>query len=159
MPAWNRTDRTGLAANIIGMLALTALTNGAIYALGWNAEEPGAPVIPHLPPGWAIGAVWTVLLTLQAILRWHLLRDGARRAADWVGVNMLIAIGYPFYTAGLDFAPGVVFNGITFGIALGVSMRVAEHDPRRALWLAPTLAWFLFVNAVSGLALAQLPPQ
>jgi tryptophan-rich sensory protein len=95
-----------LATCVIGTVAITLALNGLIFALGWAGPSAEATrVNTLLPPGWAIGAVWVVLLALLAVAFWRLASDeaaGAQRLAPWVLLLIAACLAYPFYTVGFS---------------------------------------------------------
>jgi tryptophan-rich sensory protein len=103
-----RPARNGrsLAILVLATVLVTLALNGLIFALGWAGPSAASGrVYPLLPPGWAIGAVWVVLLALLAVAYWRLASDEApeaRRLGPWVLLLVAACLAYPLYTAGLS---------------------------------------------------------
>ena len=151
-------DGRGLLIAVATTLAVVIGLNGLIFALGWSGAARDAAMLnrPLLPPGWAIGAVWTALFALFAAAHWWLASAGDephRRAARWVLAFMAFCLAYPFYTAGFA-AEQVGFAANLLTIALNGLLvgRLWPVSRGSALLMAPSLPWVCFATyAVAGI--------
>ena len=156
-PASPRRRTPGrLIASVAGVLVVVSLVNGLIFALGWAGPETGVAgqQRPLLPPGWAIGAVWTALLAALATAHWWLAGiagDDARRASHWLAALIAFCIAYPFYTLGFS-APRLVLAGnvATVAFAALLTGRLTPLSPLAAALTAPTVAWAAFATYASA---------
>ena len=103
-----------------------------------------------LPPGWAIGAVWTVILALLG---------GANHIAvtrgDWLSFSLVCAIiasciAYPFYTSGLSNQRIARYgNAGTMLLSYACYAVIACRSIAMAPFMLPLLGWSTYVTMVS----------
>ena len=157
-------QKYNLAINVAVPVAAAVVINGIIFARGWNDAAPtrSRNANPLLPPGWAIGIVWLVVLAALGYARWTLGHHGhSAVAATWsvVAVTTVIALclAYPFYTRGLrQDRVAALLNLAVLVASFLMAMTVAATGQKDALAaIAPLLAWLSYVNA----AQVWVPPS
>ncbi|SDL96348.1 TspO and MBR related proteins [Arthrobacter sp. ov407] len=111
---------------------------------GWYAAADKAP---WTPPGWAFGAVWTVLYTTMAVAAWLVWRRGAglpsgssRGAMTVYGVLLLVNLAW----APLFFGMYPMFGSAALWLALLI---IAAH----AVAAAATVVRFGLISRAAGL--------
>jgi translocator protein len=161
----NQPTRPALARNIAAAILTTLLVNGLIFGLGWNTAEERT-LLTFEPPGWVIGSVWIVLLTLLAIARWRLNASGnlnnqnnraAQKARAWVTGLLVFCLLYPFYSLAVDSLVGGLLGNLgTIGLAL-IAIASAWRNNRTAAFLvSPVVAWVSFATVIVVTKLVQL---
>lgn len=135
------------AARIGGAFAaivLALLINAAIAHFAPASPAPPSGWLPA-PPGWFVGAVWTVLFGLLGAAA----GDAARRdrAAAWAIAGLVVlCAAYPLYTAGLrDARIGLAGNVLTGIAALAVAVRTVRFRPLGAAPVA-VVAWLAYAT-------------
>ena len=154
---WDRTDGVGLVATAAVFAGAAVVLNGILYAFGLAGGDDAVARLSWAPPGWAIGAIWTLLFVLYAVAHWLLRQrgDSGRRAARWVLAIVLWDLAYPFLTLGFDLVLGAWLNVVTLVLTILLLWRV-WRDFRRAFgWLLPSLAWVSFATVLTFAALQQ----
>ena len=138
-----------ISLNILVPVVAALLVNAIIYALGWNKRVDGKEEVKHLPPGWAVGLIWVVILGLLGYLRF-VLRE------SWIGsitivVVILYCLAYPFYTSGLKQDIGRLMNVIALILAAVAAMVVAAINVWAVPYVLPLLIWSSYVNIAQTL--------
>jgi len=141
--------RRRLVVTIVLTVAVAAITNGALAALGFN--PPNSQIWPAFaPPGATIGIVWIVLFAGMGAA---LALAADRRA---VVVLILMCLAYPFYTHLFsNHLTELVGNVFTLAYAVWLALRVRFQSPLAAIFIACVAAWIVFAT-VLVLALARL---
>jgi hypothetical protein len=146
---------TVLACVLAPVVAAVAI-NGTIFALGWNKRNESPPPSPlPLPPGWAIGLIWTgVLAALGGV--WALVGPISLVGVVVVGA-ICFCLTYPFATGGLaqDSQRARVLNVTTLIVAAITAGAVGAHGKLALLLVAPFLTWASYVNLSQA---AAVPP-
>lgn len=152
----NRQSRVTLCLNIIIAVVATGLVNAAIFATGLVGSSAVASV-SFAPPGWVIGAVWTVLYMIMAGARWRAAGYSAagRRASWWIVGFMVWGLLYPLTSGGFNAYFGALNNVASLLFIMFVYLRVRRAAPPAALWLWPTLLWVGFATILGATALFQ----
>lgn len=137
-----------LAVHLVAVVGLALATNGLIFGLGWAVPSGDAPTSRLAPPGWVVGAAWTVLFALLAFARWRLDRPATATARGWVTALIASCLAYPFYAL----APGSraaawAGNLATIALAAYVDRRVWPADRPAAACVAPIVPWVAFATA------------
>jgi tryptophan-rich sensory protein len=130
----DRPDRRGLAASLALCLALVALANGVIFALGWDGNRENAP--PFLPPSIVIAIVWVALFVCMAFARWEMNRAVVTRRQK---VELIVEAA----------------NVGLLILAISVGGRAIRTAWRVAAWLAPLALWLGFASVAGAFALAS----
>jgi benzodiazapine receptor len=120
---------------------------------GWYAE---APHVTWTPPGWAFGAVWTVLYAMIAVAGWLLWLRRARGALGLFVAQLVVNSlwtpvffgGYPIIgDAALWIAVGII---VLLDLLVVVTIAAAWPVSRAAaLLLVPYLAWLLYASTLN----------
>lgn len=146
-PPWNRTDKRGLALNIIIPVALCLLINGVIFSTGMNTDNNSTTAPWFAPPGWAVGSIWVVLYILYGAARWTVLQAGgphASTAAKWITFLIFWGLSYPFLTLGFDMYIGAALNVVSLLFTL-FALFVVKRASLRGFWmLIPSALWESF---------------
>ena len=143
----------GLAANILIPVALCLALNGLIFSVGWGQQDNGMADVWFAPPGWFVGAVWTVLYVFYGISRWHAARAG-KHEAHLVTALIIWGLAYPFLTGGFEAVPGAVLNVVSLALTMFVILRIHAQARRAALWLLPSALWESFAVVLGFAALS-----
>jgi len=140
-----------LGIHVLVTIFITLAANGVVFALGWAGSSPDAA--RHnwlLPPGWVVGTVWLVLLTLLAVAYWWLASaDGsdARRAAPWVIALIAFCLAYPFYTVGFsNIAMELIGNVATIAGAALLARRALRFSLFAASPIALVAVWVSYAT-------------
>jgi tryptophan-rich sensory protein len=157
MKVFDRPDEIGLSVNVLVPLAAALIANALIFAGGF-AQTNVVASVRLAPPGWAIGAVWTVLYVLYGIARWTAATAGpaGRRAAWWVVLLMGWGLAFPILTRGFDLHLSAYLNAVSLALTMLAIWRVARASRQAAAWLLPSLAWIAFANYLTLAKLASL---
>lgn len=138
-----------LAANVGLLLAVTIAVNGFLFGIGW-ARASGRQM-PMIPPGWAVGMIWTVLLGLMGAARWAYVRgSGDTGWRSWTPYMLgALCIAYPFYTSGLQRNDAAFWGTVvTLLVAVLVMFTLRRAGPRAPWLLVPTAIWGGYVLSV-----------
>ncbi len=101
----NRSDATGLVANVVLFVSLAVLGNAVIYFFGWSQEDENLIRPSFAPPGYLVGIVWLFLFALMGTARWFIIQSrnsGAMNHSRWIIFLAVFCVLYPFYTFGLS---------------------------------------------------------
>ncbi len=143
-------DRRSLIASVAIIVAITVFTNGLIFGLGWAG--PSSAIRPNhlLPPGWAIGSVWVVLLALLGVAFWWLASDAsltARKQSTWVLALIAFCLAYPFYTFGMrSEVLGFMGNLATMVVSAALAGRVLSLSRLAAALIFLTTLWVTYAT-------------
>ncbi|MEK7343493.1 MAG: tryptophan-rich sensory protein [Pseudomonadota bacterium] len=151
MNGFNDTGLRGMIANLALPVGLTLALNGFVFAVGWAGEPARNQRLPMLPPDWAIGTIWVVLLALMGLARWvYLRRSGDSGARSWAPMALAaFCLAFPFYTGGLLMGPAAFWGTVaTVALTLATIFLLNARD-RRSPWLfVPTACWGGYVTCV-----------
>lgn len=153
---WDRPDGWGLALSIAIPLVAVLAGNG-ILSLTGSEEDPAYQAVAWNPPGWMIGAIWTVIYPMWGAARWKVATKDDARASRSRWLVALIAWGlcYPVVVEFTGTLGSVIANGFSLLLAVFVAMRVRPVSAA-AFWLvAPSLIWLSVANALGITALTQ----
>lgn len=157
-----RLAAPGSAAALAVSLALVAAV--ALAGRSWTDTGPGSwygglDTAPWQPPGWAFGAVWTVLYVLMAVAAWRVAaagpgRPGVRSALGWYAVQLALNLAWTGVFFGLE-SP---WGGMVVITALAAAIAVTAHafagvSRFAAGLLVPYLAWVAFAATLNGYVL------
>jgi tryptophan-rich sensory protein len=134
-------------SNIGIPILLACIVNGMIFALGWGNRSQTS--YKGLPPGWAIGMIWVVILGLLGYCRW-LLKDHYFASAA-ITFIIIFCISYPFYTLGLQENIGRFMNVVTLILALFVGVIVVITNATALWFYSPLVLWASYVNVAQTL--------
>jgi hypothetical protein len=146
---------SSLAGNLAVFVLLPLILNGVIFGLGWDRQSGAAKgQMAGLPPGWAVGAIWTVLFSGMGVARWLL----SKRAPGWLaeGPSLLgfLCLLYPLYTAGLqNDNVGLVGNIVTAAVALPLAVLVWRWSQAATGCLTAVCAWLLYAAGATAYSL------
>lgn len=152
---WDRPDWVGLTANVAAFVGAAVVANGLIFALGVDRGADAVSRLSWAPPGWAVGAIWTVLFAFYAVAHWLLRQrgEGGQRAALWVVAIALWDLAYPLLTNGFDLQLGAWLNVVTAVLTVALLWRVRPESRLAFVWLLPSLAWICFATVLTFVAL------
>ncbi len=154
---WNRNDKSGLTISIVLPLLAAIIMNGAVYALGWNSDDPAYEAVAFNPPGGFVAIVWLIIFPMWGAARWYTYQTGlaGRRASYWIVALMAWALLYPVITSGSNTLISALANVASLALALTAALR-ARAVSKRAFWLiAPSIAWIGFATVLGFFALAH----
>lgn len=137
----------------IFFVAVALLLNGLIFSLGWNdtGVTRQATLPWFAPPGWVIGAIWTLLFAgmgaADALLSARL--PGAGRARLLGRVLAADCLAYPFYALATDSVwAGLVGNVGTALLAAVAAVTAYHHRRRAALALGLVALWSTYATSI-----------
>jgi translocator protein len=156
-------SRSGVSLGEVGVLLLFLLIAMAVAALGsvvavsqidgWYAT---APHVTWTPPGWAFGAVWSVLYVLIAVSGWLLWLRRARGALILYIAQLAVnALWTPVFFGGYPLiGPAALWLGVAVIVLLDLlvvaTIVVAAPVSRwAAVLLLPYLAWILYASTLN----------
>jgi benzodiazapine receptor len=131
-------------------VAIAALTNGALSAMGLN--PPDTEVWPAFaPPGYAIGAIWVALFGLMGAARWLVVRErGASAVLNGRAIVVLVGLclAYPFYTHVVGgHAVELAGNIVTFAVAAVIAARL-RRQRLAAAFVGAVAVWIGFATVL-----------
>lgn len=140
-----------LWSNILLPVVLAASVNVYIYKSGWYKNNKDAQVThaKRLPPGWAVAAIWTVLLALLGYAHYMTFPS---LASFFLLATITYCLIYPFVTryprGGALEKRAKLLNTITLILA-GLAIAFTVMRNARAFWATlPLFAWAAYVNIV-----------
>jgi tryptophan-rich sensory protein len=140
-----------MVANLALPVGLTVALNGFVFAVGWAGDPARDQRLPMLPPDWAIGTLWVILLALMGLARWvYVRRSGDTGLRSWAPMALAaFCLTFPFYTNGLSMGRAA-FVGTVATVALTLAtIFVLNARDRRSPWcLVPTACWGGYVTSV-----------
>ena len=147
---FNRTDTTGLVANIAAACGTTLIINGLIFGLGWNSTPNNNSPSALTPPGYLVGIVREFLFAGMGTARWLLLHSGNPRlnGYTWLVVGLAaFCLVYPFYTLapGSNLA-GLIGNIGTILVALFVAWKIRKASGPAAALVFLIIPWVSFAS-------------
>lgn len=140
-----------LAIHVLVAILVTLAINGLLFGLGW-AGPPADAARGNwlLPPGWVVGAVWMVLLSLLAVAYWWLAsaeEPDARRLAPWVVVLIAFCLAYPFYTFGFrSIAMAIIGDVATIAGAAVLARRARRSSRLASALILPVVVWVSYAT-------------
>jgi translocator protein len=136
---------------IIIPILLAAVTNAIIFKLDWDKKSQGQRS-PMLPPGWAIGLIWTFILGLLGFALYLTVQAQDITSSALIVLLILSCIAYPFYTSGLVSGPtSLVGNTSTLIGGFVVALVIALKSPSVLPYMLPILVWASYVNISDAL--------
>lgn len=133
----------GVWVHVLAPILAATLMNGFIY--GSRIRKSTSPMNAGIPPGYIVGAIWTLLFGLLGYTH-YLLPDGSN--ASWSIVGFIVfSLLYPLFT-GLEVRRGLSWNLAALVFAFVVAILVAMESPKLLYYVMPLLAWVIYVNAV-----------
>ncbi|GGE48354.1 tryptophan-rich sensory protein [Marinicauda pacifica] len=149
--------RAGVARLIVYLVVFVGIAlalNAWIFSTGaaqWSStlENPS-----WSPPGYAVGAVWTILFALMALSLWLVDRAGQLEARGparaLVVLQYLINISWTWLYFGLEnVANGFYVTVIAFFVAIGALIAIGRANLVAALVWLPLNLWLGFALALS----------
>jgi tryptophan-rich sensory protein len=127
------------------------VVNGVVYAKKWNNNNEKESKNKLLPPGWAVGLIWTVLFALLGYLHYTTSKRYGYMSIESVAILLLVifCLAYPFLTK-LQEKNGRLLNVVTLVLVSVVMWLVPK-----AWALLPLLIWASYVNIAD--AISQMP--
>ena len=125
-------------------VGLAISMNAVIFLNKWTRNNANNPVRALLPPGWVIGAVWTVLFALMGYCAW-LLR--AHSFAHYAVLGFILwSLIYPLITAA---GPAFIIDKVSLIFAFTVACAISWTNSRNALAVfLPLLLWVSYIGVV-----------
>lgn len=154
---WNRNDKRGLAISIILPFLAVLIGNGAVYALGWNSNDPAYEAVSFNPPGGVVAVVWLIIFPMWGAARWYAYQTGVagRRASYWILALIGWALLYPVITSGSNTLISASANAASLVLVITAALQ-ARAVSKRAFWLiAPSIAWIGFATVLGFFALSH----
>ena len=128
-------------------VALVLLVNALIALFPAPHAVAARPPLAPAPPGWVVGAVWTVLFAALGATYGVAVRRNDLAGRQLVVALLLLCAAYPAYTIGLrDAGIGLAGNIITALAALAVGARTARYGTSGAAPFA-VVAWLTYATA------------
>jgi tryptophan-rich sensory protein len=136
-----------------GYVAVALILNGLIFSLGWNDTGVTRQATPpwFAPPGWVIGAIWTLLFAgmgaADVLLSARL--PGAGRARLVGRLLAFDCLAYTFYALATDSVwAGFAGNIGTVLLAATAALLARPHDRRAAALLGLVALWSAYATSI-----------
>lgn len=155
-PIWDRPTFNGLGVSIVVPLAAVLVGNGLVTMFG-GEEDAAYQAVPWNPPGWLIGAIWTVIYPLWGAARWKTATaDDSRVGRSWWPVALIVwGLCYPLLIEVVGTMGSVIANAFSLALAIWALLRVRPVSSTAAWLIAPSLVWLGIANALGLAALEQ----
>jgi tryptophan-rich sensory protein len=153
-PGEGTLTRAGIFLFSVGLCFAAAAIGSYFTGLSVNTWYPTLAKPPFTPPGWVIGAIWTVLFLLMGISLFLVLDSGIGRPGVRPGIALFaLQLGLNVLWSLLFFglrSPFLAFIGIIFlwGAIAATFVQFLKTSRRAAYLLVPYLAW---VTIAAGL--------
>jgi benzodiazapine receptor len=148
--------RAGTFILAIGICYLAAAVGSAFTALSVATWYAGLVKPPFTPPGWFIGAVWTVLFLLMGISLFLVLEEGrgrheVKRGVSLFSVQLGLNVLWSFLFFGLR-SPFLAFIGILllWGSIAATLLEFLKISRTAAYLLVPYLCWVTIATALNA---------
>lgn len=154
-PIWDRPTALGLAISMVVPLVAVLIGNGLVTLFG-GEEDAAYQAVPWNPPGWLIGAIWTVIYPMWGAARWKTATaDDPRSGRSWWLVALIVwGFCYPVLIEFVGTTGSVIANGFSLLLAIVVLLKVRPVSGTAAWLIAPSLVWLTVANAL-GLSALQ----
>lgn len=116
--------------------------NAIVFGLKWNDQNSNPSRSKLLPPGWAIGAIWVVLLGFLGFAHFKAHAVDPKVSAWLIVLLVLACLAYPFYKN--QTASAIGDTATTFG-AYVVAIALALRAPVALPYIVPLLVWGSYV--------------
>ena len=150
------------AIYVLAPVILAIITNAIIYANNWQSNDTDTtrPRNPLLPPGYAIGAIWTAIFALLGYAL-YLARDNQPPSLASCSIVAIIlwSLAYPFLTNGLKQKRGRILNTATLILAMILAIIVINQKPMAFPLIVPLLIWASYVNIADAIACSSASAQ
>lgn len=130
-------------AYIVAPIMLSLIINGVVFATRKQNENMKRNL---LPPGWAIGTIWVILLGLIGYANYvlHGLKDFVSLAL--VTCIILACLTYPLYTQNFKNESLIkIGNSSNLVFAFLCSIIIAMRSPKVLPYILPLLIWNSYV--------------
>jgi tryptophan-rich sensory protein len=149
-------DRILLLVLSIGICFTAAGIGSFFTGLSVDTWYPGLAKPPLAPPGWFIGAVWTVLYLLMGIALFLVLQadrslPAVRRGISLFAVQLVVNVLWSLLFFGLR-SPLLALIGVAFlWVALAATIRQFTGISRPAVYLLlPYIVWVSFAAVLNA---------
>ncbi len=144
---------------VLSPVVAALVINGVVYVKRWGGsrdDDEASSCNDLLPPGWAVGAIWVLLLGLLGYSA-SLLSSAQRSSAKAPALVAIAALAvyclaYPFVTRGLRYDASRVPNMIALIMATGTCLLAQAARPSALPPLLPLLAWASYVNITDAVS-------
>lgn len=149
--------RYGSLAVFLALVVTASFLAGSFEAGEWYYQRLARP--SWTPPGWFIGAAWSLLYVLAAVAAWqvwltgHYARLGA--LAWWVLLLVLNVFWSALFFGLHRIVLALLDLGLAVGIALFCTRAFLPMGKQSAYLMAPLLLWLLFIWALNLVILAM----
>jgi translocator protein len=153
-PPWDRRDRTGLTLSIVVPLVAVLVINGVILSTN-GMQNPDYAAVSWDPPGWLVGAIWTVIYPLWGAARWNVSTTDDVRAGRsmWVAALIVWGLCYPVVVSFTGTLGSVIANVFSLLLAIAATIRVWPVSMTAVAMIAPSIIWLCIANALGFAAL------
>ena len=138
---------TSLAGNLALFVGGCLVVNALIFGFGYGTSTFASRSSD--PPGWLVGAVWTLLFALFGVAHWLLRGEEPQFVRGRIGVELLavVCLLYPLYTMGLSNRDaGLIGNLITALLTAGLAWWLWPLNRQAALLVLPVVPWLAFAS-------------
>ncbi len=157
--AWNNPDGFGALLSATAPLAATMIENGLIFTFG-AMKDSAYDATGLAPPGWVVGAIWTVIYPMWGLARWRTWNSGPKGPASAAWITALIVWGLLYPLGSLFWATrgSAVANVLSLLLCLVATWRAAKAS-RTAGWLmAPSVVWLCYASYLGWAAVRAMGP-
>jgi benzodiazapine receptor len=148
--------RAGTFILAVGICFLAAAVGSAFTALSVGTWYAGLVKPPFTPPGWFIGAVWTVLFLLMGISLFIVLEEDrslhdVRRGISLFALQLCLNVLWSLLFFGLR-SPLLAFIGILllWGSIAATFLQFLKISRPAAYLLVPYLAWVTIATCLNA---------
>jgi benzodiazapine receptor len=150
---FDQPNNRSLVYHLLLMVGSVLVMNALIFGFGWNAATDDAPKVYFDPPGYVVGAVWTILFALLAISRWRLnysQEPGASKAKILISILFVSCLIYPLYSLAVgSVIGGLIGNLWTIALAAFAVAVVWRVRKDAALLISPIILWVAFATLIT----------
>ena len=136
-----------LAYHVLLPVLCAIAMNAIMYTFKLNKNKPRE--LLFLPPGYVIGAIWTLIFALLGYVHYLLytLHNKPNFGSVSIVLFLLFSLFYPVINA-LDPKYGYFLNLISLILSFIVSLIVMRYSIHIFKFLIPLLVWVSFVNMI-----------
>ncbi len=144
-----------LLFNLLLVVGGVVVMNGLIFSLEWSTSSPEKLVDSpsFTPPGWVVGAAWTLWFIGLAVARWSVARLHSKKGStvrSCIDVLIVSCLLYPLYSLAIgSVVGGLIGNVFTVLLATFVFFKAYPVSKKASWFLFPIIPWVLFATVIT----------
>jgi tryptophan-rich sensory protein len=152
---FQRPTSNSLAFNLLLVVGGVLIVNALIFGFEWSTSSSEQIVASpsFAPPGWIVGAVWTLWFICMAVARWLVIKSESnhgRKARILIDILIISCLLYPFYSLAIgSVIGGLVGNVLTVILTSFVFYRVYDVSKVAAFLIFPIIPWVIFASIIT----------